>query len=165
MSPADVRRRKGRMRAPADRRFWEMFEGESQFYCSGRYISGPGTLNVLGTAFVIIIPTLIFVFRVAVLLAEVAPWTRWLARPMVLASAAVSLGSLFAAHMMDPGIIPRSKSKAPPPNPRGLRVCSVRFCNPSRPARRRIPSPPALNAVFPIVDLQCRQARALAPLP
>ena len=72
MSPADVRRRKGRMRAPSDRRFWEMFEGESQFYCSGRYISGPGTLNVLGTAFVIIIPPLIFVFRVAVLLAEVA---------------------------------------------------------------------------------------------
>eukprot|EP01048_Picozoa_sp_COSAG05_P000435 COSAG05_NODE_11_length_38500_cov_831.349861_44_plen_213_part_00 len=159
MSPADVRRRKGRMRAPADRRLWEMFEGENQFYCSGRYISGPGTLNVLGTAFLIIIPTLIFVFRVAVLLAEVAPWTRWLARPMVLASAAVSLGSLFAAHMMDPGIIPRSKSKAPPPNPRGLRVCSVRPCNPCPPCPPPNPIPAGAERCVP----HCRLAMSSSP--
>jgi hypothetical protein len=80
----------------------QVWPGNNSFCCGGLVIAGPGSANVLGTVALIATPVCLFVFRVAVFLSDVHPWTRWVAAPIVVVLGSVSLASLAAAHCMDP---------------------------------------------------------------
>lgn len=109
----------------------QVWEGNNNFYCNGRLISGPGPQNVLASTALIFVPVSLFLLRVGHFLAENEPWTRWIARPAVAMLCFVSLASLLRAHCMDPGIIPRAST--PAPNPRNSSIC--RTCQVVKPPR------------------------------
>ena len=128
---AEARRADAR-RTPVDERMvWQVHPGNNSFWCGGRVISGPSTLNALGTGMAVLIPTTMFIIGPAARLHDAIPLT-WPIRWIAALGAFISLCALATAHCMDPGIIPRG-------NPRerlregAWRVCPT--CNIYKPPR------------------------------
>ena len=111
---------------------WQVHPGDNVFWCGGRIIAGPSTMNAIGTALAIFLPTVMFMIGAAAHLEDAIPET-WPIRWVAALTGSISLGSLLTAHCMDPGIIPRGNVKNMQSNAAGWRVCTT--CHVYKPPR------------------------------
>lgn len=111
---------------------WQVHPGDNVFWCGGRIIAGPSTMNAIGTALAIFLPTVMFMIGAAAHLEDAIPET-WPIRWIAALTGSISLGSLLTAHCMDPGIIPRGNVKNMQSNAAGWRVCTT--CHVYKPPR------------------------------
>jgi hypothetical protein len=129
---AEARRATARRTPPEDRMVWQVHPGDNVFWCGGRIIAGPSTMNAIGTALAIFLPTVMFMIGAAAHLEDAIPET-WPIRWIAALTGSISLGSLLTAHCMDPGIIPRGNVKNMQSNAAGWRVCTT--CHVYKPPR------------------------------
>lgn len=86
-------------------KWWINWPGKNDIYCNGRLISGPDKKTFAVSNALIIIP-------IGVFFGLTAPYL-WIVNPIMPILTAIllvfSIGSLWIAGMMDPGIIPRGR--------------------------------------------------------
>jgi len=90
-------------------REWEVWPAKNKFFCNGRCISGPDSLQFGFTLALICVPSFFyFLFIAPVIWMRVSPVLVILFGYTLI----LSLANLFVAHWRDPGIIPRKKKQS-----------------------------------------------------
>ena len=112
---------------------WMTWPGKNKFYCAGRIMTGPNTHNALGTAVLIAMPLVVFLFDTCPQLLLQSPHLWPL--PVVAAVAGfAAIMSLGITHCMDPGVIARPSAEtliqlqAGPPLPERNPLTGWRKC-------------------------------------
>ena len=99
---------------PSELPLWKTWEGNDQFYCAGRCMTGPSPRNLLGTFLIVSVPSAVFN---ALVVPDVASATHVAVLAVGIAWPVWCLSNLVATGTTDPGIVRRQPR--PPPSPDG----------------------------------------------